>query len=59
MKITSKYFYLDKSYLRRGKIREEMEDFDGAIFDYKKVHELDSSKILNSGQNMRETIKNC
>jgi len=40
-----------KSYLRRGKIREEMEDFEGAIFDYKKVHELDSS------QNMRDAIR--
>ena len=36
-----------KSYLRRGKIREELEDFDAAIFDYKKVQELDSSKISN------------
>tara|TARA_B110000503_G_C7050403_1_gene372069 strand:- start:292 stop:456 length:165 start_codon:yes stop_codon:yes gene_type:complete len=33
-----KYF---KSYLRRGKIREEMEDFDGAIYDYKKVQDMD------------------
>jgi len=37
-----------KSYLRRGKIREEMEDFEGAIFDYKKVHELDSSILVLS-----------
>lgn len=26
-----------KSYLRRGKIREELEEFDAAIHDYKKV----------------------
>ena len=26
-----------KSYLRRGKIREEMEDFEAALYDYKKV----------------------
>ena len=26
-----------KSYLRRGKIREEMEDFEGALYDYKKI----------------------
>lgn len=37
-----------QSYLRRGKIREEMEDFEGAIFDYKKVHELDSSILVLS-----------
>lgn len=33
-----------KSYLRRGKIKEELEDFEAAILDYKKVQELDSSK---------------
>jgi len=30
-----------KSYLRRAKIREELEDFDAAIFDYKKVMDID------------------
>ena len=27
--------------LRRAKIREELEDFDAAIFDYKKVMDID------------------
>ena len=35
-----------KSYLRRGKIREEMEDFDEAIYDYKKVQDMNSSLFL-------------
>jgi DnaJ family protein C protein 7 len=26
-----------KSYLRRGKIKEELDDFEAAIFDYQKV----------------------
>ncbi len=26
-----------KSYLRRGKIREETGDFEAALFDYKKI----------------------
>jgi hypothetical protein len=34
-----------KSYLRRGKIREELEDFQAAIFDYKKVQEIDPSNF--------------
>ena len=38
-----------KSYLRRGKIKEELEDFEAAILDYKKVQELDSSKWIFIG----------
>jgi hypothetical protein len=34
-----------KSYLRRGKIREELEDFQAAIFDYKRVQEIDPSSL--------------
>ena len=43
MRIIIKYKYNFQSYLRRGKIREEMEDFEAAIYDYKKVQDLDSS----------------
>lgn len=35
-----------KSYLRRGKIREELEDFQAAMFDYKRVQEIDPSKLI-------------
>jgi DnaJ family protein C protein 7 len=33
-----------KSYLRRGNIKEELDDYENAVYDYQKVQELDPSK---------------
>ncbi len=33
-----------KSYLRRGNIKEELDDHENAVYDYQKVQELDPSK---------------
>ena len=35
-----------KAYYRRGEIREAMNEFDEAVRDYKKVHQIDPRMFL-------------